>query len=717
MLGRLLALTDLPARPDAVRDAVAASEEPPGAEERAPGPGWAASLVRSCRALGLRGTPVRVPQSELLQAVGASQPVVLAAVPRTEGVLLIVSDHRGDEVRVEGPGPAPGRWMAVGEWRALCGLVDDGDVFAVTVDTGAPRHEGAPHEGAHGPSPSPWVRLFAWVHLDRHDVWTVLVYAAFVGALTLTTPIAVQALVNTVAFGTLTQPLVVLSLLLLLALGFSATLRGLQFWVVEVLQRRLFVRVVADLAHRLPRVRREAFDEEDGPELVNRFFDLVTIQKAASSLLLDGLEVALTVLVGMVVLAFYHPLLLAFDVLLVAALLAVAVLGRRGPSTAINESARKYEIAAWLEDVARNDLTFKLGGAAPYAVSRADVLLRGWLDARQAHFRVVLRQLALVLTVQAIASAAVLGIGGWLVIGRQLTLGQLVAAELIVTAVVASLAKVGKHLESGYDLLAALDKVGHLLDLSPERADGAAPASARPRRGSSLEVASLRGGHGAGPALLDGVTFSLAEGSRAVLRGGDGAGKSLLVEMAAALREPSGGHVRIDGLDVRDACLEELRARIALVRGAAVVSESVLENIRMGRAEIDTRRVRRALETVGLAATIDALPDGLQTHLRPSGGPLSRGDSARLGIARAIVSEPSILVVDDALEGIEPRGREALLDGLFASTQPWTLLVVSDDEALAARADTRLTLQDGRVRVEALSAPTDGSAPRGRGRT
>ena len=128
------------------------------------------------------------------------------------------------------------------------------------------------------------------MRLERHDLAVVLVYAIGVGVLTLATPIAVQALVNTVAFGTLLQPLAVLAFLLLVGLAFAAVLRALQAWVVEVLQRRIFLRFVADLSHRLPRVRLSAFDAAHGPELLNRFFDVFTVQKASSSLLLGGLD-------------------------------------------------------------------------------------------------------------------------------------------------------------------------------------------------------------------------------------------------------------------------------------------------------------------------------------------------------------------------------------------------------------------------------------------
>jgi ABC-type bacteriocin/lantibiotic exporter with double-glycine peptidase domain len=183
---------------------------------------------------------------------------------------------------------------------------------------------------------SPLRRLLELVKLERDDVWVAVVYAVGVGLLSLATPLGVQFLVNTVAFGALVQPLLVVSTMVLAGLALAASLRALQSYVVERLQQRVFVRVGLDLAHRLPRVRGAELDKMHAPELVNRFFDVMTVQKAAATLLVDGVSVALQTLVGMVLLAFYHPFLLAFDVVLVGTIVVVVlVLGRGAIPSAI----------------------------------------------------------------------------------------------------------------------------------------------------------------------------------------------------------------------------------------------------------------------------------------------------------------------------------------------------------------------------------------------
>ena len=180
--------------------------------------------------------------------------------------------------------------MAYGELAAELGVEPEARLrwatFALSMETVADA--GA---SANGTPLHPLRRLFKLVRPDRRDLIAVAVFAVAVGVLLLATPIAVQALVNFVALGGAIPPLIVVVALLFLGLLFAGVLSALQTWVVEILQRRVFVRAVADLSARLPRIALRSGNHRYGPELVNRFFDLETIQKRGSFLLLDGLSV------------------------------------------------------------------------------------------------------------------------------------------------------------------------------------------------------------------------------------------------------------------------------------------------------------------------------------------------------------------------------------------------------------------------------------------
>jgi len=540
---------------------------------------------------------------------------------------------------------------------------------------------------------TPLDRLWKLLKPEASDIWIVLVFSFVVSLLMLATPMAVEALVNTVAFGRFLQPILILALILFTFLAFQGAIRGLQTYVVEIVQRRLFARIAGDLAYRLPRTEVESSDGQYMPELVNRFFDVVTIQKVAAQLLLDGLGLVLGTLIGMAVLGFYHPWLLGFDLFLLSAIAVIIFLiGRGAVSTAIKESKHKYYMAAWLEDVARCPTAFRNDGGAEFALERADRLIHEYLNARRTHFNIVIRQVLFALGFQALASTVLLGLGGWLVVAGELTLGQLVAAELIVTVIVGSFAKFGKHMESFYDLLAAVDKLGFIFDIRTERPDGMlAYENAEP---ADLELKRLSYAWPSQPAVLNSLTHRVEAGENVALMGGPGTGKSTLLDLIYGLRSPTSGHLMIDGFDPRDWRPDVLRARVALARGGEVFHSTIEENVHMHREGVTATSVRDVLSEIGLLGAILRFKDGCDTMLTSEGLPLSENQRRLLGIARAAIGKPNLLLIDGVLDTLGQSDLKQVLEYLLAENQPWTLIVSTTREDVAAHFSRTISLNN-----------------------
>jgi ABC-type bacteriocin/lantibiotic exporter with double-glycine peptidase domain len=447
----------------------------------------------------------------------------------------------------------------------------------------------------------------------------------------------------------------------------------------------------------------EVLEKHQGPELVNRFFDVVTVQKSASGLLLDGINVIFSTLIGLVVLGFYHPLLLSFaSVLLILLVLVVFIPGRRAVRTSIDESYAKHSVVGWLEQIAMFPLIFRVSGAAEMACSRADQLALDYLEARKSHFRILLGQVVALLGLQAIASAALLSIGGWLVLRAELTLGQLVASELIVASIVAAMSKLGKHMESWYDALAAVDKLGYLVDLPIERETGEKPMASE--KGIRVQVRGVGYTPTGGVPVLQNQDLEIPPGSTLGIISPGGLGGSALLDLLAGLREPTTGQVLLNGLDLRLWQLGELRRQVFLVRGQEIVQGSILENVRLGRPDIGIDAVNRALECVGLLDVVHQMPDGLETPLSPGGHPLTSSQRSRLILSRAIIRKPRLLLVDEALDGLEIETLEKLETALFDSREPSTLVLVTRDPDLIRRCDHSVQLGDCH-----LSRPGHGS--------
>ncbi len=539
--------------------------------------------------------------------------------------------------------------------------------------------------------PTPQRRLLELLRDERPDLKVVVAYAVGIGVLSLAVPIAVQALVNSVAFGTVVQPVVVLTLMVAVALSFAGALRVLQSTVVEWMQQRMFVRVASDMAARLSAVRRDALGTAYMPELANRFFDVVTVQKSAATLLLDGVALVLQTVVGLVLVAFYHPLLLAFDaVLLLLIAFVVFGLGRGAIETSMKESKAKYAVASWLEEIARHPTTFRSAHGRAFALDRLDELATQYLQYRGKHWKILVRQIAGTKVLQALASAALLGVGALLVIQRQLTLGQLVAAELIVTSVLAGIAKFGKHLESYYDLVTAIDKVGQVVDLPREHGGGETFADADTGVRVSLRAVCVR--DGAPPADLE-----IAPGERVAIRGANGSGKSTIVDVLYGLLQPTSGAALVDGIDLRSVERASYRARVAVVRGNEAFDGTVAENVRVGRPTLTDQDVRDALTAVGLIDDVLALPAGLETRITPEGFPLSAGQTRTLMIARAIAGAPRLLILDEALDGVDDTTRARLSGVIFSRSAPWSVLVTTHSPEVSALCDRRYRIDRGQL--------------------
>lgn len=548
--------------------------------------------------------------------------------------------------------------------------------------------------------PSPFSRLISILDSERDHLGWILVYGAAVALFSLVIPIAAQALVNTVAFNSLIQPIVVLTFIVLGMLSVASILSLIQTSVVELLQQRIFARVALDLAYRLPRWKLEIYDQEKAPELLNRFFEILTVQKAAALMLLHGLAIVLQAIIGMILLAFYHPLLLAFDVFLILGIFLVLWLpAKRAIATSILESKAKYKVAGWLEEIARSPFVFKFAGGAEYALTRADEMTFEYLKARKAHFAVLIRQVGGTLLVHTLVSGLLLGLGSLLVIKKQLTLGQLVAAEIVVNMVVSGLASSGKYLETYYDLMASVDKIGHLfefplegeVELSPTLISGGlAPFSVRLKKVnfSYVENTSFH---------LSDVDLHILPGARVGLSGPNASGKSTLLDVIAGLRPPGSGIVELNSLDLREVKVQAIRDEIAFVRGVSIFDGTIFENIRVGREKVALEDARAALARVELLEEVSVLPEGLMTSLSGSLNPLSAGQRQKLMLARAIVGKPRLLILDEALEAIDVKTKIRILQTLFDPSEPWTLILSSNERLELAFCSQVVKLQAGKL--------------------
>lgn len=544
---------------------------------------------------------------------------------------------------------------------------------------------------------TPVQRLLEMVRLERQDI-TLLVALTFgYGLLNIATPVAVQALVNIVTMGGVLQPLFVVSFILFALLVLSGMLYVYESYLVELIQRRIFIRTAVSSAMNIQGIQTTLYDSENPVELMNRFFDISTVQKSAATLLTVGLTASLQGLIGSLILIFYS-LYFAIIVVVVVIMLAIImfVLGRRGIPTAIDESITKYKMAAWLETIARNFYVFKFYRAAQRTATYTDTLAKEYLAKREEHFYTLLMQNIGAVLLYALVGTSMLALGGALVIQGQINLGQFVAAELIIFGVLAAFVRFISKLEYFYDMLAALDKIGVLNDL-PQEVIGAHDLERQEI--ANLSVHNISFAYSSRIQPIQDLSFSLQKGQSLAVLGASGAGKSTLVGVILGLRNPTVGHVAYDGLDLRQLNQTQLRNLIGLANRVEILEGTILENIRMGRTEISLGEINDVLAELGLLNDLVNLEKSLDTALTAIGAPLSTTQLQRLMLARAIVGKPSILIIDGLLDTLDDTELGAAIQLLARHKDDWLLIVTTRFAHIAAQFETTLLLTTQKERV------------------
>ncbi|MCB9182440.1 MAG: ATP-binding cassette domain-containing protein [Flavobacteriales bacterium] len=547
---------------------------------------------------------------------------------------------------------------------------------------------------------APWQRLTRLLKVDKREIGHIYLYALIGGAISLSVPLGVQAIINLISGGQVATSWGVLIAFVTIGVGFTGALQVMQIALAENIQQRLFARSAFEFAYRIPRIRAEAIGGKYLPELVNRFFDTMTIQKGLSKLLLDVPLALLQTLLCLILLAFYHPFFIAFGALLLLLLFLIfRFSGRRGLETSIAESGYKYAVAHWLEELGRSMGTFKLIGETDLPLQRADRLVDGYVTARKAHFRVLLGQYTAMVVFKVIVTLSLLALGGMLVMNEQMNIGQFVAAEIVILLLMGAVEKIILRIETVYDVLTALEKVGSVTDLPLEREEGLRTLDRDGSKGLDVRltgVGFLSDFHG--PPVLEAVNLHLRAGEKVCLCGPNGAGKTTLLRILGGAITAHEGTIQLDGHPMNSLDLAIVRSVIGdSLTEEDVFAGTVMENIAVGRPWVTENDVMEACRVTALFAQLARYPEGLLTKLDPQGSRLPKSLVKRIIQARAIAGSPRLILLEDSLQNWDTKDREELLGWISAPERPWTLLAVSNDPWLQQRCSRTVHLRDGKL--------------------
>ncbi|NJC08131.1 putative ABC transport system ATP-binding protein [Polymorphobacter fuscus] len=513
--------------------------------------------------------------------------------------------------------------------------------------------------------------VLAWVGPivgpERNFFWLAIIYGLGISLLTLATPVSVQMLINSIANTALPTPLFTLSAVLLFLLLVSGILGAMRTWMMELFRRRFMVRLVADVTVRTINAANPFFADTRRIDVFNRYFELINVQKAVPSLLIGGFTIMLQAAVGLTVTSFYHPFFLGFNVIVVVLLWLIWRIWSRGAMrSSIALSHQKYAAAHWLESVGASNGFYKSARHLDYAYARSERVSADYVEAHKKHFSYYFPQSIALAVLYALASAGLLALGGWLVIQEQLSIGQLVAAELILSGVFYGISQLASYLDDYYDLIAAIEELSMLYDIPQEAPAG--PTVALPAAGSSLAMAHVHFDQSAGPVRFD---LSIPDGMRLVAQGAPGL-EQAFATLLKGHRRPDKGMITIAGVDITALDPLELRGDVEVLDRPAIVESTITEYLRLSNPDADSGAMMRALKLVGLDDRIAVLPNAMQTVLSSTGFPLSLGKTMQLRLAGAILAQPRILVLSPLYDMVS-RDRLKAVFAHFAGS-PTTLI-------------------------------------------
>jgi len=540
---------------------------------------------------------------------------------------------------------------------------------------------------------TPWQRFINLLKLDKRDIRQIFYYAVFAGLVALTLPLGIQAIINLIQGAQVSTSWVILVVLVTLGVAFQGILQLMQIRILENIQQRIFTRSSFEFAYRFPKIKWNELRKSYPPELANRFFDTLTVQKGLSKILLDFPAAILQILFGLILLSLYHPFFIIYGLLLLILVYVVFnFTAKKGLETSLNESKSKYAVAHWLQEIARSLTSFKLSGRTSLAMQQNNTLTENYLETRENHFKILMTQFIQMIGFKVLVTAGLLLIGGLLVLNQQMNIGQFVAAEIIILLVINSVEKLVTGLESFYDVLTSLEKIGQVVDKKLEAQEGTNPFSQKNSVSITLDNLSYIGSDGG--TILKNVLLDLENKDRLFIEGPSGSGKTTLLKILSGLIEPSSGSIYINDHSFKGMNINAYRSQVGQVLPEQMPFEgTILENITFGNKAIAIDTVNQIVQDIGLQEYVRKQAKGINTSILSQGQSLPHTISKRILLARAIVHEPKILLLKDALEHFEPDEARRLMMYLADPQKPWLLIASGQNEDWKTICNKKLRLE------------------------
>lgn len=547
---------------------------------------------------------------------------------------------------------------------------------------------------------TPYQRFWLLLKPDSKEIYQVYTYAFFKGVIALSLPIGIQSIINLIQGGSVSASWMVLVFIVSLGIAMGGYMQLMQMRITETIQQKIFTRAAFDFTYRIPKIKMEEIYRHYVPELMNRFFDVLTLQKSLSKIIIDFSTAILQIVFGLILLSLYHPFFILFSILLVVLVFSIIKLtSKKGLETSLEESKYKYKVVSWLEELARAKDSFKLAGITNLPELKTDERVTGYLESRESHFQILQRQYKLLLIFKIIVALGLLIVGGLLVLNQQMNIGQFVAAEIIILLVIDSSEKIILNLENIFDILTSLEKLGQVTDFELDNQSDASSLNHSIILPIYVELKDLNFAYlGRTKGILKNISYKFKANNMYCITGKNGSGKSTLLHLISGLYQPQSGSVCINDLPILNYNLSKLYRVIGNSLAEETIFEgTMLENITLGRDFVKIEDVLWAIEQVFLSEFVKELPQGLDTLMEISGDKLSKSIIQKIIIARSVVNKPKLILFENNIDLIEEIERNKIIDFLTDKSNGWTLISSSNNRYLQQKSDSIIFMNEGEI--------------------
>ncbi|MGM0579420.1 MAG: peptidase domain-containing ABC transporter [Bacteroidota bacterium] len=545
----------------------------------------------------------------------------------------------------------------------------------------------------------PFKRFISLLKPEKSFVFTIYIYAVFAGLISLSLPLGIQAIINLIMGGKVSTSWIILVFLVILGIIINGILQVRQLTINEVLQQKIFTRASFEFAYRIPRFKINQVRHDYLPELINRFFDTMSVQKGLSKILIDFSTAFFQIVFGLALISFYHPFFIIFSIFLVILIfLIVRLTGPKGLKTSIVESNYKYETAHWLEELARNVESFKMSGDSTLPLEKNNKNTENYVKARRSHFDVIINQFSLMIGFKAIVAAGLLLIGGILVIEQQMNIGQFVAAEIIIILIINSVEKMIFTIESVYDVLTAVEKIAVVTDKPLEEfLSGNQPLNKSDGMAIKLRNIHLKETE-TDHTFLNKINLNFDSGEKIGIAGTSNAGKSILLQLISGWYSNYEGNIMFNGTALRDLNISEVRRNIGdCMSSGGLFQGTIEENISIGSPLSSLEEIQKAAKLTGLDKFMESEAQGYQRMLFPGDRTFPKKIKQQILWTRGIVGNKTLILWEDVFGMISQGEKHRFIEHLCKKDNKQTVLMVSNDIRILEKCDRVIGMEKGEV--------------------